>query len=197
MRAFFVKGIFADSVVLKLRKPPATGDWVIFGSADKSNIWFQEVAEVINAESLPVSEQETSRYYRLSVKKLVNLPENRTLRQLMFSLERIYNFLRPTMHIRTGSVISQPDLKTILTGRIHIPRTVYFGLLQRLPSAWRNKLMAESEARRQTDRYGDLENPPAQELVYPFLNNVRILDGVGGPSPPKRHGILMEPIDIG
>lgn len=127
--------------------------------------------------------------YTLTV-SVERLKEEPSLRQLMYSLEKVANFSLPGTNLPHHGLLSDHDVETIVSGQVDAERSIYFGLLQYLPERWREfaDLTAQQmQARRSLDgespqqriRHESARRLPAQELLSSL------------------HNLLINPIDLG
>lgn len=104
------------------------------------------------------------------------LPEDRVLRRLMYSLERVANLTRPYVSFRHHGLLSDDDVDVVEQGQIHLQRSVYFGLLRRLPPPWRAYFEARARARialaTPQDKRDLANEPPLNELWEDLVSSV-------------------------
>jgi hypothetical protein len=92
------------------------------------------------------------------------------LEQMMYSLTKVANLTRPSLHFRHRGAIGDLDLKRLLTGEISVGRSMYYGLLRHIAPEWRDRFEAHARLRslsRRTDRVdneGEEAFPPVAEL---------------------------------
>lgn len=147
-------------------------DVVIFASyryepRRKRDLSFVSVARVLEVERS--STAEVMEHVLVTCSKPSKLSQNNTLHDLQFSLERVYSFLNPMIHFKDGTLISKVDAATILIGRIFVPRTIYYGLLNHLPSGWRRYFEQTSQYRQSFRDPIDVEqSSPVSELLELF-----------------------------
>lgn len=91
-------------------------------------------------ERFPNSDPGKLHFYRLRLSGWQYLPEIRSLGEVMYSLERVTNFSRPTLNVRHHARLSDVDVLAIEKGLIDQGRSLYFGLLQHMPEPQRTRL---------------------------------------------------------
>ena len=121
------------------------GDVLLIGEGKNLEIKFKALTEVIESpeEGTQVPNPENNDKEDLGFQRVIRakevkeLPEDRTLGRLMYSLEKVSNFSKPGLNLRHHGIIDAGDLETIVSGKVHGPRSLYFGMLQYLPQEWR------------------------------------------------------------
>lgn len=127
------------------------------------------VLQVVSERRDGEPEGEVEYVTTLSLGDAIRLPEGSTLERFMYSLRCVSNLGRPWLHMRHKARISGSDLETLKESRIAWDRSVFFGLLSRLPPPWRAVLEAESRVRsayEASESFSSRPRPePAKELL--------------------------------
>jgi hypothetical protein len=108
-----------------------------------------------------VSEQEATvdevDGFRLTIHGEVVVEPGVRLGQMMYSLRRVSNFARPGLNVRHHSRVLDDDYKRIVSRDVHARRSIYFGILQRLPPLWRDVI--DLTARQRLARHALRQGP--------------------------------------
>lgn len=126
----------------------AEGDALLFTQGSGMALRFLAVASVLRVDSKIIRDGETeTTIVTATVGSPFILPDGLLLSRFMFSLIAVANFSHPWLHLRHKTHLALVDVDTLREARIAWDRTVYFGLLRKLPSRWRQVLEAESRVR--------------------------------------------------
>ncbi len=145
------------------------GDSLVFTQGQGHERRFVAIANVIDV----VREEEGDiKTVTATVDRPVMLPDGVTLGRFVYSLVSVYNFRAPARHMKHRRILPAEDVRTLQEQRIAWDRTVFFGLLEKLPANWRALLEHESRARRAakhfetnfTERAGNAPEPVAELL---------------------------------
>lgn len=135
--------------VLRRRWGVRSGDALLFLSGTGRETRFFGVASVLSVTHLEkdallerglIGTDSRAQYgYEIRLSKLEALP-SRVLGDFVYSLEKVSNFSRPSLHFKHHSMVSPRDVETIRAGIIDQGRSLYFGLLRHLPAKIRAEL---------------------------------------------------------
>ncbi len=143
------------------------GDQVVFFTKYHTEIEFQLYSEIISV-SHEIEKEAENKYLTIasiSGKNKINNPL--TVRDLAYSLEKVYRFSRPYLHFnRQYVILSDIDWETIIDGSIFWSRTAFGIFINELQEEQLNRFIRELA---QTDP-GLLLPTPDYRLVWKSLN---------------------------
>jgi hypothetical protein len=153
------------------------GDILLFTEGKGFSLRFIGFSEVLDVQRQQVREEDVLlTTVAATVKQPSALPDDVLLSRFMYSLKIVSNFSHPWRHLPHRSHVPSVDFETLQQERVVWDRTIFFGLLRRLPNKWREFLEHESRARRARYNIGDSWSIPDRLHVEPVRELLTLVE---------------------